>query len=81
MKIGLSLLFALGGAVSMGLLSAGPLDEAGFADLHDRLKPPAEEAWRTLPWQESVTKARAIAAREKKPVYMLVRSGNPLGCV
>ncbi len=48
--------------------AAPPLDEAGFAKLHAQLKPPADEA-------------RALAVVEKKPAYMLGRSGNPLGSV
>jgi hypothetical protein len=54
---------------------------AEFEHLHRRLQPPVDEAWRALPWRASVLEARAAAARERKPVYMLVRSGHPLGCV
>ncbi len=57
------------------------LDESEFRKLHAQLKPPKEEAWRTLPWKLSVLEARAEAEKTKKPVYMLVRSGHPLGCV
>lgn len=72
------------GAALCGVLAVSPvsaLDEAGFAGLHSELSPPAGEGWRSLPWQESVLAARWHAAAEKKPVYLLVRSGNPLGCV
>jgi hypothetical protein len=69
-------------SVVLGCADAAPaLDEAEFARLYAELQPPADEAWRSLPWQDSVLGARNLAAREKKPVYMLVRSGNPLGCV
>ena len=51
-----------------------------FEALHRELAPP-REAWRALPWHTSVIAAQAQAAREKKPVYMLVRSGHPLACV
>ena len=61
--------------------AATRLDESGFKKLHAQLAPPADEAWRGLPWQDSVLQAAALAAKDKKPVYMLVRSGNPLGCV
>ena len=57
------------------------LDEAQFQKLHRQLQPPVGESWRELPWQLSLLKAQELAAKEKKPVYMLVRSGNPLGCV
>ena len=51
-----------------------------FQKLHREMQPP-DEAWRDLPWHTSLLEARAQAAKEKKPVYMLVRSGHPLGCV
>lgn len=75
-------------AVLVGLTTAttkaapdSALDGAKFGELHAELKPPADEEWRELPWQDSVLQARAVAVKKKKPVYMLVRSGNPLGCV
>jgi hypothetical protein len=57
------------------------LTDREFERLHRELQPPRDEAWRTLPWKLSVLEAREQAAREKKPVFMLVRSGHPLGCV
>ena len=57
------------------------IDEATFTELHTQLQPPENEAWRELPWQDSILKARTLAGTQKKPVYMLVRSGHPLGCV
>jgi hypothetical protein len=57
------------------------LDEEQFKRLHAQLQPAEDEAWRGLPWRLSVLEARAAAAAEKMPVYMLVRSGHPLGCV
>lgn len=64
-----------------GRLAGEPLTPTRFEELHRALQPPAGEAWRTLPWHTSILEARAVAARERKPVYMLVRSGHPLGCV
>ena len=61
--------------------AASALDEATFSKLHTQLQPPEDEAWRELPWQDSLLKAKTLAGTRKKPVYMLVRSGNPLGCV
>ena len=75
--IPLILVLALGTLVP----KAGAIDEAQFKTLHAQLSPPAGEAWRELPWELSVLEARAKAEKEKKPVYMLVRSGHPLGCV
>ena len=57
------------------------LPDAEFEKLHKQLQPPADELWRTVPWKTSILEARALAAKEKKPLVMRVRSGHPLGCV
>jgi hypothetical protein len=57
------------------------LDEAEFAQLHAQLAPPAEEGWSSIAWKTSLVQACVQAAREKKPLLMVVRSGHPLGCV
>jgi hypothetical protein len=57
------------------------LSAAEFEKLHRLLRPSREEAWQQLPWKLSLLEARDQAAREKKPVFLLVRSGHPLGCV
>lgn len=64
----------------LGAPAAPGLKDAEFEDLFQRLRPPAE-AWQSLPWHTSILQARGLAARERKPIYMLVRSGHPLGCV
>jgi hypothetical protein len=51
-----------------------------FDKLHRELTS-VKEPWQTLPWQLSLVGACKQAARENKPVYMLCRSGHPLGCV
>lgn len=56
------------------------LPASEFEKLCKELKA-CREPWQSIPWQVSILKARARAAREKKPVYMLVRSGHPLACV
>ena len=63
-----------------GPLPAQGLSEADFEQLHQDLTP-ERAAWEAVPWRLSVLEACAAAAKEKKPVYMLVRSGHPLGCV
>jgi hypothetical protein len=68
------------------LASPGTADEARtlstaeFEKLHQELQSP-REAWQAIPWHLSLLEARAQAAIEKKPVYMLSRAGHPLGCV
>jgi hypothetical protein len=64
-------------------VSAGAVPElspAEFDRLHKLLQP-REELWQTIPWKLSILEARDEAARTRKPVFMLVRSGHPLGCV
>jgi len=51
-----------------------------FKKLHGELTS-AKEPWQTIPWHLSILDARAEAAKEKKPVYLLARAGHPLGCV
>ena len=58
-----------------------PLTVEEFERLHRALQAPKDEAWRGLPWHDSIVEARVEAVKEKKPIYMLVRSGHPLGCV
>lgn len=81
MKKTMILLLTLAGIALPVAVGAPALDESTFKRLHDQLQPPQDEAWRELPWQDSLLKAREHAATQKKPIYMLVRSGNPLGCV
>ena len=57
------------------------LDPTEFAKLHRQLQPSAEEGWSSIPWKTSLVQACIQAAREKKPLFMVVRSGHPLGCV
>ena len=72
-------------ALACGILSvprtrAAVLTVAEFDKLHKELAG-AKEPWQSLPWRLSLLDACAQAAKEKKPVYMLCRSGHPLGCV
>ena len=57
------------------------LSEAEFKKLHTQLQPPKDEPWRGVPWKDTIHEARDEAAAQKRPVFMLVRSGHPLGCV
>ncbi len=35
--------------------------------------------WASLPWRANLTDARLASLREKKPVFMMVDTGNPIG--
>jgi hypothetical protein len=51
-----------------------------FEKLHRELKPPAGEAWLSIPWKTSLLEARDLAALEKKPILIWSMDGHPLGC-
>jgi hypothetical protein len=50
--------------------------KALFKQLHLKNQP-----WATVPWRTSVTDARMQAAREHKPIFLVVNTGNCLGWV
>jgi hypothetical protein len=52
-------------------------------DEFKELKPVLEiksQPWTTIPWKYSITEARKQAAASKKPIFMVVNTGNSLGC-
>jgi hypothetical protein len=58
----------------------GGLTPGEFEKLYKDLQPPRDELWRSIPWQASILEGRQLAAREKKPIFVWVASGEPLGC-
>jgi hypothetical protein len=38
------------------------------------------QPWTTIPWKYSITEARQLAATTHKPIFMVVNTGNCLGC-
>ena len=58
----------------------GGLSLAEFEKLHKELQPPDNELWRSIPWQVSILEGRTLAAKSKKPIFVWVASGEPLGC-
>src|SRR5262245_49248981 len=40
-----------------------------------------QQPWASGPWHVSVTEARAAAARARKPIFLVVNTGNCLGFV
>jgi hypothetical protein len=59
--------------------SAG-LSLAEFAELKPTLDVKSQP-WTKIPWKYSLTEARELAAKSKKPIFMVVNTGNVLGCV
>jgi hypothetical protein len=37
------------------------------------------QPWATIPWKVSLTEARRLAAAERKPIFLVVNTGNCLG--
>jgi hypothetical protein len=40
-----------------------------------------KQPWASIPWKYSITEARQAAAAAHKPIFMVVNTGNALGCV
>ena len=57
------------------------ITDAEFARLRVEVAPPGADSWLQVPWHLSLAQALRVAARENKPLAMVVRSGHPLGCV
>jgi hypothetical protein len=50
---------------------------------YKRLKPILDvknQPWATIPWKYSITEARRLAAAARKPIFMVINTGNALGC-
>jgi hypothetical protein len=56
------------------------LSIAEFERIHLELQPPKDELWRSIPWQVSIVEGRELAAKQRKPIFVWVASGEPLGC-
>jgi hypothetical protein len=57
---------------------------AGLTDAEFKeLKPALDlknQPWTTIPWKYSLTEARQLAGKTKKPIFMVVNTGNVMGC-
>jgi hypothetical protein len=59
---------------------AAELTEAEFKELKPVLDL-KNQAWTTIPWRYSLTEARQLAAKTNKPIFMVINTGNVMGCV
>ncbi len=60
--------------------ATGGLTMAEFEKLHAELQPLKDELWRSIPWHVSIVEGQQAAAKAKKPIFVWVASGEPLGC-
>lgn len=63
--------------LALALLQAGLSDE-DYGKLRPELRLKSK-GWASLPWRATLTEAREAALREKKPIFMMVDTGNPIG--
>jgi hypothetical protein len=70
----------LAGWAAAGERPEARLSPAEFGRLLQQLDP-HNQPWTTIPWKISVTEARGKAARERKPIFLVVNTGNCLGFV
>ena len=64
-------------AILLLLLPVGLSDEE-FKKLQPEMRLKSK-GWASLPWRATLTDAREAAVREKKPIFMMVDTGNPIG--
>jgi hypothetical protein len=66
--------------IALAVLAADGLSSADFEKLHRELLPKDAGGWAALPWETSLGEATQRAVREKKPLLLWARMGNPLVC-
>jgi hypothetical protein len=67
------------GTRAAGQESAAGLGLAEYKELKSILNV-KNQPWAAIPWKYSITEARKLAAATKKPIFMVVNTGNALGC-
>ena len=77
-----SLWFGVVVAVAGPLATAAtPVFAPGEADRLAKQLALESQSWAQLPWQVSLSDALEVAAAERKPIFMIVNTGNCLGYV
>lgn len=56
--------------------SAAEREEASIRKQIDRIKDSEVNAWRKIPWTESLLAARRASEREKQPIFLFTHDGN-----
>lgn len=60
------------------LLAPQGLSDAEFEKLSGTLRF-ERQPWAAIPWTVSIQEARTRAVREKKPLFLQINTGNPIG--
>ena len=60
------------------LLAPQGLSDAEYRRLSETLRF-ENQPWAAIPWTVSIREARARAVREKKPLFLQINTGNPIG--
>jgi hypothetical protein len=80
--LGIALAPARSEAAGQGDEAASATPALGLAEFQE-LRPILDlrnQPWATIPWKYSITEARKLAAATHKPIFMVVNTGNSLGC-
>lgn len=56
--------------------SAAERDETSIRKQIERIKDSEVNAWRKIPWTESLLSARRASEREKQPIFLFTHDGN-----
>src|SRR5262249_23184859 len=81
LKIGAALFLTVGVVGSGVGEPTARLSVEEFQKLHQEVRPPKDERWRSIPWKLSLLEAQRVAASEQKPIFVWAMAGNPLACV
>ena len=65
-------------AALLVLLAPAGLSDDEYRKLQPDLRLKSK-GWASLPWRATLTDAREAALRERKPIFMMVDTGNPIG--
>ena len=63
---------------AIALLLPVGLSDGEFKKLQPELRLKSK-GWASLPWKATLTEAREAALKERKPIFMMVDTGNPIG--
>jgi hypothetical protein len=63
--------------LTIAALAAGELDDK----ITSVAPTAAEDRYLSIPWRQNLMRARDEAQRDRKPLFLWIMNGHPLGCV